>query len=316
MEKRTSFAFEVKSEIASKNWEDSCKRSMLSAFARINGSLRISGGRDELDLATESAPIAKMLYTHVHSLYGVGERFSYSKGIGFSRRTKYHCLVAEPDMVLGDLEVDYFSSKIPANVVASSEQEAAYLAGAFLAAGSVSAPASSNYHLEIAVTDPSYAKWLSHLLNKTQNHQFTSKVIKRRNQWVVYLKRGDQVSDFLILVGASESCLKFENARIDRDFANVTNRLHNLDAANMGKTVSAAERQVKEIVYFKNHPTELASFNNPKLEALMDLRLAHPDASLNELAELLSEELASEVSRSNINHLFRKIHEEYEGAIK
>ena len=122
------------------------------------------------------------------------------------------------------------------------------------------------------------------------------------------------MSDFLILVGASESCLKFENARIDRDFANVTNRLHNLDAANMGKTISSAERQIKEIVYFKNHRALLSAFTNPKLDALMDLRLSHPDASLSELAELLSEELAAEVTRSNINHLFRKIHEEYERA--
>ena len=156
MKQRVSFAFDVKTEIAGKDIPDAEKRSMLSAFARINGSLRLSSGRQELDLATESAPIAKMLYTHVRALYGVGERFSYSKGIGFSKRTKYHCLIEEPDMILGDLEVDYFSAKIPHNVVASSEQEAAYLAGAFLACGSVSAPSSSNYHLELALTDQSH----------------------------------------------------------------------------------------------------------------------------------------------------------------
>jgi DNA-binding protein WhiA len=55
----------------------------------------------------------------------------------------------------------------------------------------------------------------------------------------------------------------------------------------------------------------MSAIANLKLRALMELRLAHPDASLEELAELLSEELASSVSKSNVNHLFRSLHNLY-----
>jgi DNA-binding protein WhiA len=71
--------------------------------------------------------------------------------------------------------------------------------------------------------------------NKAANHQFNSKIVARRKEWVVYLKRSDEISDFLILIGAKEACLQFENVRVDRDFANVDNRLRNIDTANYGK---------------------------------------------------------------------------------
>ena len=54
--------------------------------------------------------------------------------------------------------------------------------------------------------------------------------------------------------------------------------------------------------------------NNEKLKALMKLRKSHPDATLDELAKMLSEELAAEVSKSNVNHLFRYLDEEYRKA--
>ena len=74
--------------------------------------------------------------------------------------------------------------------------------------------------------------------------------------------------------------------------------------------MSAAQRQLEEIHYFEEHGG-LSQFRNPKIEALMNLRLTHEDASLDELAELLSDELASTVSKSNVNHLLRDLHKRY-----
>ena len=133
----------------------------------------------------------------------------------------------------------------------------------------------------------------------------------RRKQWIVYLKRSEQIADFLILMGANDSCLHFENVRVDRDFANNSNRLNNLDTANFAKTMKASERQKKEVAYFAEE-VGLENISNPKMRLLMELRLSHEDASLEELANLMSEELASTVSKSNVNHLFRAIHQKYE----
>lgn len=301
---------EVKEEISSLYYELSCRRALVSGFAKCNGTFRIGPNENELDLSTESSKIAKLLYNCVSSLYGVKIRFSYTRGMGFRKRMKYHVLVSEPDDVLSDLEVDFFTQKVPTSVVKTEEQAAAYLAGAFLAAGSVSDPSSSNYHLEMAVDDALYAKWLSHLLNKRKNRHFDSKVAQRRKQFIVYLKKSDQISDFLVLVKASESCLKFENVRVDRDFANIGNRLQNLDAANLSKTLAAAERQQKEIRYFIAKDG-LDSVENPKLRSLMELRINRPDASLDELAAMLSERMGMTISKSNVNHLFRGLHQAY-----
>ena len=304
---------EAKEEIAAISFPSECKKSLLSAFARISGSLRLTSSAEELDLSTESAKIAKCLYLSASSLFEKQPRLSYSRGIGFRKKTKYHVLLPEAGSTMNELEIDYFSSRIPSALVASDEQASSYLSGAFLAGGSVNSPESSNYHLEIAVNDPSYAKWLVHLITKAQDHHFSPKISKRRNQWIVYLKRAEQISEFLVLIGATSACLKFEDTRVNRDFANIGNRLTNLDKANMAKTLGAGARQKKEIEALLERfpPTHF----NPKERALMDLRVNNPDASLEELAVMLSEELATTISKSNVNHLFRYFHALYEKEI-
>jgi DNA-binding protein WhiA len=309
---KISFAQLVKEESARASREEAEKRSLLSAFARLNGYQRISGGADGLELSSESASIAKTIYGYLHEIYGVEVRFAYTRSAGFLKRIVYHIIVdKEGSRILNDLQVDYFQPAFPD--IASPALAAAYLAGAFLAAGSVNDPVSTNYHLEIAVPDESYAKGLSKLWNKKCREPFDSKIVARRKSFVVYLKKSDQIADFLVLIGAKEACLHFENIRVDRDFANIGNRLQNLDTANLGKTLAAAERQKKEITYFVD-TLGWNAIDNPKLKALMALRLSHEDASLEELAALLSEELASQVSKSNVAHLFRYLDEQYERA--
>ncbi|MCR5490819.1 MAG: DNA-binding protein WhiA [Bacilli bacterium] len=314
MAQTNSFAFSVKEEIVKNGFPDTCVRSLLSGFTKCNGSFRLTRGATFLDLSTESAKTAKYLYQLIKDIYGTDLRFSYTRGFGFRKNSQqYHVLVPEPDFILSDLEVDFLDPKVPQRAASNKERSAAYIAGCFLACGSVNDPSSSNYHLEMALSDPSHAKWLSHLLNKQSKGAFNSKVIKRRKQHVVYLKRSEEIVDFLKLIGAISSCFAFEDVRIERDFNNVTNRLGNLDSANFAKTMSAAARQKKEIEYFRDHGG-YESIENPKLRILMELRLNNPDATLDELASLLSEELGATVSKSNVNHLFRSLHERYEAA--
>lgn len=309
-EAKLSFAMETKEEIARRDFPDTVIRPLLSSFCKCAGTIHLSSQGEELDLGTESSVIAKFLYLSLHNIYGIDPHFAYSKAIGFRKKTKFHVLLSEPDFILSDLEVDYLSGKLPKHYVDSEEESAAYLSGAFLAAGSVNDPASTNYHLEISSTDQTYAGWLSHLINRVSGHHFNSKVIKRRNKWVVYLKKAEQISDFLALIGASEACLKFESVRLDRDFANIGNRLSNLDGANFSKTMGASQTQLEQIAYLEERGL-LENNRNPKLQILAKLRKANPDASLSDLAEAMSEELASTVTKSNINHLFRALAELY-----
>ena len=309
-EEGLSFAMQAKEEIAAHQFPEHLQRSLLSGFAKTNGSLRLGEGGEELDLSTESAKVAKMLYLLAGRRYGGSPHFAYSRSFGRGKRTRFHVLIPHASEVLEDLRVDFLSGKIDPSVVNGTEEASCYLSGAFLASGSVNSPVSSNYHLEIAVSSSSYAKWLSHLINKVLSHHFTSKVSSRRNQWIVYLKRSDQISEFLVLIGTTEACLKFESVRIDREEINIGNRLINLDSANMSKTLATARRQVKQIRYLVDR-FGFDVFPSDKAAALMQLRLDHPEASLGELSELLSEELSATVSKSNVNHLFRALDELY-----
>lgn len=303
-----SFARLVKEESAKAERSASEKKALLSSFVRINGYLRIRGKQEGLELSSENSAIAKCVYQYLHELYGVDVRFAYTRSAGFLKRMVYHVIVDdEAGKILEDLEVDFFNPEKPKNVISSSEEVAAYLTGAFLAGGSVNNPASRSYHLEICVKDEGFAKFLLKIWSKYQPHPFSCKLSKRRNQFVLYLKRGDEISDFLVLMGAKDQCLAFEDVRISRDFSSIGNRLSNLDTANYGRVVLASKRQIEEINYlFEKEGKE--NISNPKLLALMELRVKNPDASLDELSKLLSEELNTEISKSNVNHLLRYVH--------
>ena len=309
-EKSKSFAMEVKEEIASHDFPLEAARALLSGFAKTSGSLRLEAGEELLDLSSETLEVAKLLHRAAKQRYGREPRFSYSRYSGKSKRVRYHVLVPDAWKVLDDLKVDLFSGKIDPSIVKDGELSACYLSGCFLASGSVNDPSSSNYHLEIVSSSQSYAKWLSHLINKILDHHFTSKVAARRKQWIVYMKRSDQISEFLVLIGATDACLKFESVRIDRDEANIDNRLINLDTANMSKTLGTSQKQIRRINYLLEKDG-WSAFPSPKMAALMQLRLDHPEASMGELAELLSEELSATVTKSNINHLFRALEEKF-----
>lgn len=309
MQAKVSFTQKVKEEVASVPFSDEHLRSILAAFIKINGSLTLNNKKEGIALKTENAKIAKFIYHAIERVYGVPCRFTYSKAMNFKRRLFYNVVVDEADYIITDLEINFLDGKISKNIVSNDDLIAGYIAGAFLAAGSVNSPKKSNYHLEIALNDANYAKWFAKLFLKFKNAEFNAKIIKRRNQHVVYLKRSSQIADFLILIGATNTALEFENVRISRDFSNIGNRLNNLDQANYSKTTDAAQRQIHDIKVI-DKVFGIDNIKNDKQRELMKLRLQSDDLSLQEMAARLSEVLGKEVSRSNVNHLFRAIHQQ------
>lgn len=307
-----SFTLECKEEIATSEFPFLEPFSLLSGFAWTSGDLKISSNKEILDLSSSSAQVAKCLYKCLSIKNINNARFSYTKGVGFAKKVRFHCLVDFTNDLKTELELDFFSDEFPVNNVETKDKAAAFVCGAFLAGGSVSNPISSNYHFEIATTSEHFAKYLCKVINRHFVRKSSCKVAKRKNQFIVYIKKSDVISEMLIFIGATASSLKFEEVRINRDFSNIYNRYANLDCANLNKTVKAGEKQVEQITFI-DQKVGLENFakGNYKLLILMKLRLAHQEASLNELASMLSEELACTVSKSNVNHLFRYIESEY-----
>lgn len=306
-----TFAAKVKEEIAIKERTNAEKRALLASFLKLNGHIRFVKGKTQLILDSPIASTAKLLYACIHDVYGIPARFSYTRSAGFLKRVVYHVIVDGADAIIDDLELDPLGDDLPKDESFWKDELSSYLSGAFLAAGSVNDPSCRSYHLEIRCHNERYAKWFEKAWSKAASHSFHPRVSERRNGYIVYLKSSEEIADFLILVGAENACFYYEDVRVARDYRNVTNRLVNLDTANLSKSLSTGARQVEEINYLKERGL-LSKIKNPKSEIVCRLRLENPEMPLGEIAELLSEEIATTVSKSNVNHLFREIHQLYE----
>ena len=310
--RKQSFTKEVKEELCSNEYPSQDRlRALLAAYIRINGSLVFRDKKSYLSLSSENAKISAFIYKMLNDIYKSDARLIYETKTNLGKNRIYTIEIQEAsETILEDLDISFLEGKISKNIVRNDDTISGYLAGAFLASGSVNSPATSNYHLEIALNSENYAKWLSKLFSKYRNSDIEPKIAKRREQFVVYFKKSDQISNFLIMIGAVTSCLEFEEARMNRDLVNSANRLTNMDTANMKKIYETGLRQVEEIKVI-DKALGIENITNAKVRLLCSLRLENESASLTDLALLMSERLNKDITKSNINHLFRSIHEMY-----
>ncbi len=173
----------------------------------------------------------------------------------------------------------------------------AFIRGSFISSGSISDP-SKAYHFEIALPTRPKAVQLREMLNV---FGIEAKIVQRKRYFVVYLKEGSQIVDLLNVMEAHIALMNLENVRILKEMRNSINRQVNCETANINKTVAAASKQVEDILFIK----KLIGFGelDEGLEEIATLRLAHPEASLKELGQLLS----VPIGKSGVNHRLRKL---------
>ena len=311
--RKESFTRQVKEELCTNEYPSKDRlRALLAAYIRINGSLGFRDKKSYLILTTENAKISRFIYKTICDIYDADAHILFQSRKNLNKNTIYTIEIQETsETILEDLDISFLEGKISKNIVRNDDTISGYLAGAFLASGSVNSPKTSNYHLEIALNSENYAKWLSKLFSKYKNSDIEPKIAKRREQFVIYFKKSDQISNFLIMIGAVECCMEFENVRVNRDIINSTNRMTNMDTANMKRIYETSSRQIEEIKLIDER-LGIDNITNEKIRILCKLRLENETASLLELADLMSEEMNKPITKSNINHLFRRIHEMYE----
>ncbi len=310
--RKESFTKQVKEELCGNEYESNDRlRALLAAYIRINGSLLFRDKKSYLTLSNENAKIAKFIYQTINDTYQANAHLSFKSKSNLSKNTIYTIEIQEAsDMIIEDLDISFLEGKISKNIVRNDDTISGYLAGAFLASGSVNSPSTSNYHLEIALNSENYAKWLSKLFSKYHNSDIEPKIIKRREQFVIYFKKSDQIANFLFMIGAVQCGLEFEDVRANRDIINSTNRMLNMDTANMKRIYDTGARQAKEIRLIDER-LGIKNLRHEKTILLCTLRLENESASLSDLAELMSQKLGKNITKSNINHIFRSIHELY-----
>ena len=168
---------------------------------------------------------------------------------------------------------------------------------AFIKSGSMNDP-NKKYHLEIMFKTKKKAEEMQTLLN---NFNINAKVIKREKDYMLYLKDGEEISEFLALIGANSSVIKFEEVRVLKETRNDINRLVNCETANLNKTINAAVKQIEDIKLIKKK----RKFSNlpENLQEIAELRIANPDVSLIELGKMLKEP----IGKSGVNHRLKKL---------
>ena len=175
----------------------------------------------------------------------------------------------------------------------------AFFRGAFLAGGSVTDPA-KRYHLELSTPHLSVSRELRSLLLEAG---FTPKETTRKGNSVTYFKQSEAIEDFLTAIGAPLAAMELMNAKAEKDLRGSVNRRVNCDAANLDKAVEAAQSQI-EAIYRLEERGMLEELPD-KLKEAVDLRMAHPEMTLTQLAELCD----PPVSKSAFNHRLRKLME-------
>ena len=308
MKKETSFSEEIKTELCNiAQNSDEKNLAILSSYIKINGSIRVSKDKNILFLKTENSKIAKFLYELLNKYFSIEAHFVYEKSIKLLHNTEYIITIDKNiDKLLDTLKISFIDDTIDRGFINSDQKFYGYIAGAFLSCGSCNSPKSSNYHLELAFSSPTYASSIQSLINNYKNLPLNMRLIKRRNLYVIYLKKSSLISSFLIMIGAVESCMSFENVRVDRDYANTENRLLNLDGANMEKQYSSAKKQIENIKYL-DKIVGIDSLINEKLILFCRLRLLNVDASMSEIAKMLSKKLDINISKGQVYHLSKKV---------
>jgi len=222
-------------------------------------------------------------------------------------QTRYQLMIPEEESLrlLGDLglldESALFGVRqMPRpELVGYSCCKKSFIKGAFLMCGAVSNP-EKEYHIEIAAPTEEFAKFVIELMNY---FEIPAKMTCRKAKYVVYLKRAEELSDMLTLLGAAASVLQLENVRIKKDVSNQVNRLINCDSSNINRTMDAAEAQIQDIRYLDE---EIGLDKLPKsLREIAEVRVSNPATSLSGLGELMSPPLG----KSGVNARLRKLSE-------
>ncbi|SEM71178.1 hypothetical protein SAMN05216431_10754 [Ligilactobacillus sp. WC1T17] len=300
-----SYASEVKKELTTLEVHFGNAKAELMALIRMNGSISLINHKFVLSVQTENPATARRIYRLLKQFYDVESELLVRRKMKLKKNNLYIVrLKTGSDYVLKDLDIlNGFQLKetVPLTFLDDDAKVRSYLRGAFLATGSVNNPETSRYHLEIYSLYEDHNNTICEMMNR---YGLNARTTERRSGYITYLKEAEKIADFLSLIGATSSMLKFEDIRIMRDMRNSVNRIVNCENANLNKVADAANKQIENIKYID----EQIGLNQlpVKLQDIAKARMAHPEVSLKELGELVS---GGPISKSGVNHRLRKLND-------
>ncbi|MDU3456971.1 MAG: DNA-binding protein WhiA [Peptoniphilus harei] len=300
-----SFSSEIKDEVAKIKVED--YKIILSELAGITpmcGILNFKNNKISMEYITENAPVARRIFTFLRRSFGFDVEVKNVRStqlkknvfiIYISQDESCRLLLDELKYIKGAsvFMIDY----APTDLIKTSNEKKAYIRGAFMGSGYITDP-KKGYHLEFVSENESNAYFLRDTINE---FGLKSKVIMRKEKYIIYIKDSEQISDFLSLIGAYNSVLNYENVRVIKEMRNNVNRIVNCETANLNKTVKSSYDQVEDIKLIER---EIGIENlDEDLKVIAKIRLENRSMSLNDIANSLEPKL----SKSTVNYRFKKL---------
>lgn len=314
---KSSFAKEAKLQVLENEIEnDCCMLSFLSGLLHSAGELGLSGKSLQAIVRTDLKELFAFVNNIMKRLYGeeteleLMDDFVVSKKVFYKIVFPQHCserLLFDTGLVRRDKENNLeIVQGIDEYMIQEECCKQSFVKGVFVGCATSSIKISENmaqktstgYHIEFTSINKTFLTDFAYVLS---DFNIISKIIERKDQFVLYIKDSGFVSDILALVEASSSVLALQNEIAAREMRNKVNRQTNCLSANITKTVDASMRQLNAIdTIIHNIGLESLSAD---LQEVAVLRLANPEESLEELLQLSNIKL----TKSGLNHRLKKI---------
>lgn len=289
-----TFTTQIKEEITKEENNNIEDLTSLCTYLKFNATLE----EDKMTVMVVNASVARWIFKLLKTNYNVLIRLTTRTMKRFKARNLYILEVKEKlDLIYKD--IDNIFKEISTS---SDEEKKAFLKGMFLACGSINDPKKNQYHLEFLVKEEEDAKLIDDLLNSLK---IKSKVLKRDREYMVYVKSSENISDFIKYLGAFNALFYFEDIRIYKDHKNMVNRLNNCEQANVERTLKSSKVILDNIKYLEDN--DLTILLDERSKEIIEYKKKYPDTSLGELADIITMETNKSITKSGINHHFRKI---------
>lgn len=300
-----SFSQEIKNEIGSIELRARhCLIARLAGIYLMCGAVREGRDKSLITFQTDNVKVALICFTLLKKTCKIGISVCVRTAVHCKgRQLKLHKYIvqvqgSEVQQVKSMLKLNE-ANPVSCRLLEKECCKRAFLGGVFMSSGSIADPDRA-YHFEIVCRNSEIANFLIEFLS---SFGINAKSVPRRNNHVVYIKDGDQISYLLGFMEASKAYLDMENARVTKEMRNEINRKVNFEAANIGKTVRSAMRQVEDIEFIRDNGG--FSLLNSSLREMAEVRLEYPEASLKDLGT----HLEPPVGKSGVNHRLRKLEE-------
>ncbi len=306
-----NFAKVIKKEILSKQIKDKhCKKAFLAGIIRGTGTLYEKDGELGLDFRVENEETVMLVSNFIYSLFNYAVREVAVSEDKLNKRDNFVLSISglEAERILKELGVlleneveTAVNLKFYENLTEKECCLKAFIRGLFVAVGNCTVPTqkdstNTGYHLEMSFSHYTPALQTS---EKLAEYNVLTKITRRRDNYVLYIKSAEEIKDFIAFLPAPVSVLKLTDVIINREIINDSNRRKNCDLGNANRQVEASYKQIAMIDKIDSVIGLETLKEDDRRVAIA--RKEYPEETLSELAQRLN------ITKSCLNHKLRKL---------